>query len=152
MLFGGLWHGSSWNFVIWGAIHGIMLGMEKYIFSIKKIKNFGFFGSIYTFIVVLFSWIFFRAQDFDSALVIIKNIFSFQFMAPFVGNLNSLMTAIAMLLIGLVFDFGVFRKKVPLEELGSTMRPVKLSIVVSVIVILTILFYSTSTNFIYFQF
>jgi len=152
MLFGGLWHGSSWNFVIWGAIHGIVLGLEKYIFSIKKIKNFGFLGSIYTFIVVLFSWVFFRAQDLDSATTVIKKILSFDFIMPFVGNLNSLMTALVMLVVGLIFDFDVFRKKIPLEELGSTMRPIKLSLVVSIIIILTILFYSTSTNFIYFQF
>lgn len=42
MLLGGLWHGSSWNFVIWGAIHGLFLSVEKYSFSLLKIKNFNF--------------------------------------------------------------------------------------------------------------
>ena len=38
MLLGGLWHGSSWNFIIWGLIHGFILALEKILFSKKK-KN-----------------------------------------------------------------------------------------------------------------
>ncbi len=152
MLLGGLWHGSSWNFVIWGAIHGIALSSEKYIFSWKKINSFGFLGTIYTFLIVLLSWVFFRAQDFGTATAIIKEIFSFNFIAPYVGNLNTLVTGLMMLILGLLFDVYVFRKKTPLEEVGGNMSFYKLGVSVSIIIILTILFYSTSNNFIYFQF
>jgi len=37
MLLGGLWHGASWNFVIWGGIHGLVLSIEKFTF--QKLKS-----------------------------------------------------------------------------------------------------------------
>ena len=39
MLFGGLWHGASWNFVIWGGLHGIYLAIHKWMLKGKKIKE-----------------------------------------------------------------------------------------------------------------
>ena len=64
MLLGGLWHGSSWNFVIWGGIHGLVLSVEKFVMS-KHLKIFenrivSAFGYITTFTIVCFAWIFFR--------------------------------------------------------------------------------------------
>jgi alginate O-acetyltransferase complex protein AlgI len=68
MLIGGLWHGASWNFVIWGAIHGGMLSIERMVG-----KN-NFFAEIpqpvkvaFTFFVVLITWVFFRAENFEVA-------------------------------------------------------------------------------------
>ena len=69
MLLGGLWHGSSWNFVIWGAIHGCMLGAERlagrtnFYQGLPSICRIGL-----TFIIVLFTWVFFRAPDLDSSI------------------------------------------------------------------------------------
>ncbi len=68
MLFGGLWHGASWNFVIWGAIHGFMLAGERLIG-----KNSFYRGAprgvriVFTFLVVMIAWVFFRAPDLASA-------------------------------------------------------------------------------------
>lgn len=77
MLLGGLWHGASWKFVVWGAMHGTVLAIEK-AFHIPKLtsKNLGLkiFAGLITFNFVAFCWIFFRASDFTNALNIIKNI------------------------------------------------------------------------------
>lgn len=69
MLLGGLWHGASWNFVIWGGIHGGMLAFER-----AQGKR-GFFTRLphaaqvtLTFVIVMFAWVFFRAADLPSAL------------------------------------------------------------------------------------
>ncbi len=69
MLLGGLWHGASWNFVIWGGIHGGMLAFER-----AQGKR-GFFTRLphafqvtLTFIIVMFAWVFFRARDLPAAL------------------------------------------------------------------------------------
>ncbi|MFP4355002.1 MAG: MBOAT family O-acyltransferase [Phycisphaerae bacterium] len=69
MLLGGLWHGASWNFVIWGAIHGGMLAAER----AAGRKSFyarlpGPVKIAVTFVIVLFTWVFFRAADLPSAL------------------------------------------------------------------------------------
>jgi D-alanyl-lipoteichoic acid acyltransferase DltB (MBOAT superfamily) len=79
MLLGGLWHGASWNFVIWGGLHGMYLSVEKaFSFGKQKIKNFFFriFSWFITFTLVCFAWIFFRATDLNQAYDIIRRIFA----------------------------------------------------------------------------
>ena len=152
MLLGGLWHGASWNFVIWGGIHGLFLSIEKFSFSKYKIKSFSFLGYIYTFTVVVFSWIFFRAQDFNSAINIIQKICSLNFGALFIGNINVFINSLILLALGLYIDLNLFKKDIPLEEYGIRFTSFKLSLIISTIIIIVCLFYSTSENFIYFQF
>lgn len=69
MLLGGLWHGASWNYVIWGAIHGAALCVErgwgKAVFVERAPK---FLRVASTFVVVLAAWIFFRAPDLPAAI------------------------------------------------------------------------------------
>ncbi|NNE32468.1 MAG: MBOAT family protein [Winogradskyella sp.] len=152
MLIGGLWHGSSWNFVIWGGIHGLFLSFEKFTFSALKIKTFNAFGYIYTFIIVLIAWIFFRAADFSSASKIILEIFSFNYDSLFIGDINSFVNALLLLSIGVLIDLKVFKSNVPLENYGTRYSTLKLSVIVSVVIIMLCLFYSSTENFIYFQF
>jgi alginate O-acetyltransferase complex protein AlgI len=76
MLLGGLWHGASWNFVLWGAIHGGMLAFER-----AQGKD-----SLYrrlprpvrvaiTFFVVCLAWVFFRAKTLGQALATFRSLF-----------------------------------------------------------------------------
>mgnify|MGYP001092775391 CR=1 FL=1 len=152
MLLGGLWHGSSWNFVIWGGIHGLFLSLEKYTFSALKIKTFNSFGYIYTFIVVLISWVFFRAPDLPTASSICGKIFRLDFGPLFIGDLNAFVNATLLLSMGILIDLKIFRSNSSLEDYGDRFSSVKLSIIVSVIILALCLFYSTAENFIYFQF
>ncbi|MFP4105930.1 MAG: MBOAT family O-acyltransferase [Phycisphaerae bacterium] len=69
MLLGGLWHGAAWTFVIWGGIHGGMLAFER-----LQGKD-SFYSSLprpvkvaITYIIVLFTWVFFRANTLEGAL------------------------------------------------------------------------------------
>ncbi len=80
----GLWHGASWNFVIWGSLHGIYLIFGQLTESFQK-KFFGLFGGkrlsnfiegSFTIFLVIFAWIFFRAKNFTDAKYVIKNIFA----------------------------------------------------------------------------
>jgi len=69
MLLGGLWHGSSWNFIIWGAIHGAMLALERWQGKNPLyVKAPPVARMAFTFAIVLFGWVFFRAPDLPSAL------------------------------------------------------------------------------------
>ena len=85
-LISGLWHGASWNFIIWGGLHGfyiliglLLKGIKKYIINFLKLNKqifpYKLIQVIYTFILVNFAWIFFRANTFNEAIYIIKNIF-----------------------------------------------------------------------------
>jgi D-alanyl-lipoteichoic acid acyltransferase DltB (MBOAT superfamily) len=83
----GLWHGAALTFIIWGAIHGLVLMIEKATFRIKQpifnklglntknTSNHLFFGIIIFFIVCL-AWVFFRANTLNDSVYIIKGIFT----------------------------------------------------------------------------
>jgi alginate O-acetyltransferase complex protein AlgI len=69
MVIGGLWHGASWNFVIWGAIHGGALAMERYQGKTGPLRRLPHYIQVgFTFLVVVFAWVFVRANDLSSAL------------------------------------------------------------------------------------
>ena len=85
MFLGGLWHGASWTFVIWGALHGLYLGIgyttkkirKKLVKKIRlnKVPALRYFISVFfTFNLVSFAWIFFRAGSFGEAITYIKYI------------------------------------------------------------------------------
>ncbi len=83
MVLGGLWHGASWNFVIWGALHGFGLafvrlwqqpGTAKTAASSSPFWRYA--SIVLTFHYVAFTWIFFRAPSFDAALAILGRIAS----------------------------------------------------------------------------
>ncbi|NUQ63267.1 MAG: MBOAT family protein [Pirellulales bacterium] len=69
MLLGGLWHGASWNFVIWGAIHGLVLILERIGRQRAIFGRLPAFAKVaVTFAIVCFTWVFFRAADLPSAV------------------------------------------------------------------------------------
>ncbi len=76
-LISGLWHGASWNFVVWGAYHGLFLVLDK-MFLLKVLNKIGgFFSTIFTFIVVMIGWVLFRSETLEFALQYIRKLFSF---------------------------------------------------------------------------
>jgi D-alanyl-lipoteichoic acid acyltransferase DltB (MBOAT superfamily) len=72
-LISGLWHGSNWTFVIWGALNGVYLIIEAV--CIKRERK-SIINVFITFGLICFSWIFFRANNVGEAFVIIQNIFT----------------------------------------------------------------------------
>ena len=69
MLLGGLWHGAAWNFVIWGAIHGLMLMVERWGGRDSLYQRLPRFAkTAMTFVIVCFTWVFFRAADLPAAV------------------------------------------------------------------------------------
>lgn len=69
----GLWHGASWNFVIWGMFHGFFLVIERLggLHLINKMWR--PFRHIYTLIIVLVGWVFFRAETLSMSISMLKN-------------------------------------------------------------------------------
>lgn len=83
MVIGGLWHGPSWNFVIWGALHGLGLAVVRLFqskFGSAKAKGVWRVVNIFvTFHFVTFAWIFFRAPSFELAWAVLARIGSLTF-------------------------------------------------------------------------
>jgi len=83
MLLGGFWHGASWNFIIWGALHGIALAVHKiwHLLTGKALDKTHYsnwykaFACLVTFHFVCFCWIFFKAENFTIAGNMIHQIF-----------------------------------------------------------------------------
>jgi alginate O-acetyltransferase complex protein AlgI len=70
MVLGGLWHGASWNFVIWGAMHGVALVVHKVWKDLRSSSTLpfgGLLGGALTLWWVLLTWIFFRSADLPMA-------------------------------------------------------------------------------------
>jgi alginate O-acetyltransferase complex protein AlgI len=75
MLLGGLWHGASWTFVVWGGLHGLALAVHKLWLDSGKERKWkvpGVVGWATTYVYVCFCWVLFRAQDFHSALIMLR--------------------------------------------------------------------------------
>jgi len=83
MVLGGLWHGASWNFAIWGAIHGAMLCLER-----ARGKD-SFYSRLpgpartaITFVIVCFTWVFFRAETLPQAIAYCRSMLGLSTAGP----------------------------------------------------------------------
>ena len=75
MTIGGLWHGASLNFILWGFLHGIFLSIERIFNKININLNIPIIGIIYVFLLVTILWIPFSISNFNDLIVFI-NIFN----------------------------------------------------------------------------
>jgi alginate O-acetyltransferase complex protein AlgI len=80
MLLGGLWHGASWNFVIWGGYHGVLLSLER-MFGRKHFQEPPHwliypFRTMITFALVCIGWVFFRATTLHDSVYVIQQMVS----------------------------------------------------------------------------
>jgi D-alanyl-lipoteichoic acid acyltransferase DltB (MBOAT superfamily) len=71
----GLWHGAQWNFLIWGALHGFYLIMERVLKKVPYLHFIPFvLKRIFVFLLICTTWIFFRAETIEKALLILRKV------------------------------------------------------------------------------
>lgn len=82
MLLGGLWHGAGWTFVIWGGLHGVYLMLNHAWRGFKEKMGWSDGGKLaklgagaLTFLAVVIGWVFFRANSYSSAIIILHGMF-----------------------------------------------------------------------------
>jgi alginate O-acetyltransferase complex protein AlgI len=101
MLLGGLWHGPSWRFMIWGGLHGAALAFHKFLTDKFNIKlNSKIIGIFLTFHFVCFCWIFFRANDLEIVGQMLSQIFTnfnIQILGEFIAGYKAVLI---LMLIG----------------------------------------------------
>jgi D-alanyl-lipoteichoic acid acyltransferase DltB (MBOAT superfamily) len=109
----GLWHGASWTFVVWGVLHGVyqIVGAltkkpRERIYKALKIKTeslaFVLWQRFWTFVLVCFSWIFFRANSFSDALLLIQRLFTEWNTGFFTETLSSMGITVTAVLVTLL--------------------------------------------------
>lgn len=150
----GLWHGANWTFVVWGALHGLFLLIERYfskifMFEIKKEWSLlNIFLILKTFIVTSFIWIFFRAENFNKAKQIISVIFinnNIEF------NLISLKVPLLAIFGLIIFDFFQYNSRFD-TKLNTIRTPYRWAIYSFLLFCLFALSGTEKFPFIYFQF
>lgn len=158
-LISGLWHGASWNFIIWGAFHGVFLILDR-LFLVKWLDTLGTWPSRFiTFLIVLIGWVFFRLESFNDATLAIKKMFS---ITELNTNLSTIPLFKTMLVIAIFFAaFSGFKKGKAAENYlynGTFLRNKSTSIAfvfaatLSLLICVSILSGSNFNPFIYFRF
>jgi len=158
MLLGGLWHGASLKFVIWGGLHGIGLVINKIWDSIFKshlrTRWIGrVIGVFITFQFVSFCWIFFRASDLDSVKIMLKQIFENFSPGSYMTVLPAYSSALLLMSVAYIIHFLPEKTK---ESYRGLFIKIPLVAQLAVVMAVAILLFQMRTTevmpFIYFRF
>ncbi len=160
----GVWHGASWNFIIWGLFHGAFLTFERIGLSSLLSKLWEPLQHIYLLFVVIIGWVFFRAETLPESFQYLKTMFSFSEFKMTLFQLNQVLSAEAIY----AFSIGIFLATPFYLFLSNKLKIIALNRTLMTIVILEfsktislfLLFYvsilkvasSTYNPFIYFRF
>lgn len=157
-LVSGLWHGANWTYVIWGGLNGLyqiafkILRINPSKKSIKQKSPVTYFSNVFlTFILICFSWIFFRADSFSHSLEIIKRICTVS--GPiFKGDNSSFVYGIfGIILLFLKDGFDEFfpTKRAFFKSSNRLIRTISYAVIVIFILLIGVF---DGGQFIYFQF
>ncbi len=158
MVLGGLWHGASWNFVIYGGLHGIYLSIHKIILGKKhvvreKIQKINFatiIGILFTFILVIFSRIFFRSTSWDSTQLIFSKLIHWESSENAAWFIYTTLTYLVILFALDIMEYTT-GKHAFLMEVKS--KPFRFGILAGLFVFtLFFMFQIKTTPFVYFKF
>jgi D-alanyl-lipoteichoic acid acyltransferase DltB (MBOAT superfamily) len=158
MLIGGLWHGASVRYIIWGGLHGIGLVFNKLWSSIfktrTKVKWIGrSIGVFITFQFVNFCWIFFRAPDMESVKVMLKQIFENFSPGSYMTVLPAYSSALMIMVVAYIIHFLPEETK---ESYRGFFIKIPLAAQLAIIMAMAILLFQMRTTeimpFIYFRF
>ena len=157
MLLGGLWHGASWNFVVWGGIHGVGLAIEHMTLGKGERRLSSRWSHalvvFLTFQLVCFAWIFFRADTFATSATVIAQLADFGGYLQFHElNLFRPQNWFFGLLLPALMVFAI-EPRVPSNGIGLEMAaPFRQAVACCTMFFLILLTSGRSNEFIYFQF
>ena len=171
MVIGGLWHGASWTFVIWGALHGVFLAINhlwrdgRGARPATAIGRAG--GWAATLFCVIVAWVFFRAADLPTALRMLEGMAGLNGLGPIGGaqlaSWNGLGIAVGLFVIALVapnsqqivrdFKPGLGSIEMPRYFKGLVLRPTALwAVATAGLLIAAIVNLWTQSEFLYYRF
>lgn len=157
MLLGGLWHGSSWNFVIWGFLNGLYLALEKrtnfHRWITEQSRALQLMSTVLVFHLICLTWVFFRAETYTKAIGVLDRIFT----AEYFFNLQIKDTGVFATILITSFFFLILEifilRKVQVQSLQQEFAPWKLiGLKVAMCVFILLFGVSEGSQFIYFQF
>lgn len=156
MLIYGFWHGPTWTFILWGALHALYLSIEG-IFNIPKNLSKIYIGKITATVLValqvIIAWVFFKSETIHQALDILHHMFDFNFKIDFNPDNLSFVNACFYIGIGILIEsWFFFNLKKYLLNMNFNYRKL-LEPAIFLALILTILFLrGKAEEFMYFKF
>ena len=152
----GLWHGASWNFIIWGLYFGLILLIEKLFLKKCFSKAPAIFKHIYVLFIVLISFIIFNSTTLDEAITTIKNLFISNSLINS-GTIYYLKSYLPLILISLIGATPLMKniyiklsKNKTLNKILNILEPIYL--IILLIIVTAYLIDSTYNPFLYFRF
>jgi len=156
-LVSGLWHGANWTFLIWGLIHGLLFlplllsNRNRSHIHETRFKLSQFPSMLFTFLLVTFAWVFFRADTITIAYQYLVNLFSFSG-----GDLGLFYHSSKMLLFSGIIGLGLLvMLYFELRSVQRNEREVRLNQFSALFIAVLIIFmgvFKNPSDFIYFQF
>ena len=148
----GLWHGASWNFVVWGLYYGVLLILEKYLIGkyIEKAPTWA--QHLYAMIIVMIGWVFFSSTDLSAALEYLKVLFCMGGV-PFANTytLYLLRTNLILLAIGCLTS-----TPEPMKQFNILCKKNAVIAIIMILLVLVLatayLIFSSYNPFLYFRF
>lgn len=148
----GLWHGASWNFVLWGLYYGILLLLEKFIF--KKWSKVPVLSNITTMFIVVIGWTLFYFTDFNQLGTFLGTMFGqgvplydITTVSVFFGNIIFLGV---LILASTPLPYKVFNKLISVKGIGMVIEGI--AVIAMFVACLATLTGATSNPFLYFRF
>ena len=152
MLLGGLWHGASLSFVIWGGFHGVLLCIDKMTKNIQEHIP-SFVRVLITFHLVCLGFIFFRCQSFDKSFLMLDQIFTHFEPQIFLQWVESYSIVALFMLLGYVLHFLPSNISERTQQSITAMPLVGKALLIVLIAFIVIQIKSAEVQpFIYFQF
>lgn len=154
MLLGGLWHGASWTFVVWGGLHGLYLATERVLrtrFRGYRPGPVAFIAlGLVTYLLVNLTWVFFRAKTFGKAWSVLGGMLGQHAAAPPILAMFSLIS-VAAIVTGIVVTHWFMRERT-LESVVTRTPAVTVSVVWALMAFAIVIAQGEGSAFIYFQF
>jgi D-alanyl-lipoteichoic acid acyltransferase DltB (MBOAT superfamily) len=157
MVLGGLWHGASMRFVLWGTLHGFALVVHKYFctitFNVLPRSILAVVGAVLTFHFVCFCWIFFRAENLELAGQMIYQILFHLKISLIVDFIKGYPAVVALMMIGYALHFTPASWEEKTEQVITKLPLVGKGVFLLLVIIMMMQTKSASIQpFIYFQF
>lgn len=153
----GLWHGASWTFVIWGFFHGFFIVLERIGLDKLLNKSWTVVQRLYTLLVVLIAWVFFKADTLQEALLYIRRMFTFSW-----GNIGLMdwyylkylnLEGIITLILGILLATPITRVLIDEKNKRGVLLFLEAGVIIGLFVICTTYTLASDYNpFIYFRF
>ncbi len=157
MLLGGLWHGASWNFMVWGGLNGLGLLAHKQWSRIRPYRVEGWMirglGVLITLLFITFTRIWFRAPDWPTAMSIVNQLSTGWNVIPSLAMLAAWWRPVLILALGFAIHWIPERHKAWYRDRFANLNPFLLAVLSLVSILVAYQFMAAESQpFIYFQF